>query len=327
MQAALNAVNDGVNKIVASHPLESTDAQGAVTDVQLDVDFQTTATFSTPLAASSGVLQAGGSLALEVKLAFQVAIGADFDPVSHAATFYLNSNKTDQLVVTANITGTNLNAAVKLGFIDVQAGGGAAMLGAQVTAAMIDPNSDGRLTLAELNQGALSSLVQTSVSANPAPSLSMSVTSSLLPAAQPVTLHWSDVNDPSSVSVDPSSSTAYQGLSKLAPSVITSGLTQLSTWAQGLADQNLLGRHLPLVGRQLADDLNLSGLLQKDLVTQLGSYDSVDALLAKLQSAGDLSNAVQRLDDSQRNYSIRSICASAFRPTCRSTWGSTAPSR
>ena len=269
-----------------------------------DLVFQSTRNQSVPInlsRSSADIELEVGDLAtvdLGATLNFDFSFGFD----TSASKFFI---RVDQLSADAVLDVPGLNFDLRLGFIDVGVQNATAKLNASSAITVIDPDdADGKgyLTVSDLEKP-LASWVTPMLSGTA--SMSIPITSNLIPGEQTLGLSWADVSQPTNVTPDFSGlENAYQALAYLKPDTFISGLTDFSTWADFLNDENLLGRSLPLIGTQLTDVIDLSGLLNNRLVTGVGSFDSIETLATRLSQVGGMSNVVTTLTGEELRYTF-----------------------
>lgn len=179
--ASLSDLQAGLSTI----PGITVSAQRDILDrLELDVRMKLSTKVDVPLnPAFGGVdLAATGSVSLDVKLDFQLTLGATWD--SNAAVAYVGATG-ESLQVSATVSGGTLAAAARLGFTDVALSGFAPTFGAAYGFDLLDPGAggsfDGRITTAELFGTPVATLVKGSLAATQTATFSASMTSSLVP--------------------------------------------------------------------------------------------------------------------------------------------------
>src|SRR5262249_60161438 len=109
---------------------------------------------------------------------FGVNLGSGVAPLDR---FFLRPGP---LVLSADVNATAINAGLNLGFLQANVGGGTIQLDTKLSAAINDPNHDGQVTLGELLNTPLGSLVNvTAPAASPDVNLPLQATAGQAPTA------------------------------------------------------------------------------------------------------------------------------------------------
>ncbi len=235
-------------------------------------------------------LSFSGSLDVTVSLDFQMDVGAVWTGTE--AVFYVDASD-ETLHVDATIAGSDLAAAARLGFADIQIEPSSDVaLHGRFTVDLLDPGvsaageAAGHVTLGELATTPTASLVDADLShVGDAPSMGLDVTSSLFGGTQSVDVTWTDIADPSGINVD-IDLPDLADLAEIGADLFTDGLGGLAGFAgiEGLFGGSFLGRSLPLIGSALATNANLGDMLSDVLDTISG-----------FQTAGGLESALAGL--------------------------------
>ncbi|HZL38153.1 MAG TPA: right-handed parallel beta-helix repeat-containing protein, partial [Tepidisphaeraceae bacterium] len=277
-------------------------------DLELDVHFNSTSTQTIPLNATdpSANFSVAGSLSLSTTLDFTLTIGAYWDTPSNSAVFYVGGSG-DQLNINSTATGSTLNANAQLGFASLSISNGSVTFAPAFAMTLNDVDSDGKLTLNELNNTSLPSLVNTTLS-GPAAALSATVSSSVLPTPVNLSFNWANLAAPTAVTsnltTDPTLAD-YNGLSQLTGSIVSGDLTGFTNWTTNIASSPLLlDAGVPILHQNLSNALNLPALLQNLLVSQVGTFTDLDQVRTRLASEAGLSNVTTSVSNHDLLFSV-----------------------
>jgi len=277
-------------------------------DYIFTLDFQDGNSTSRPLSLGpsndniDAVVSGSANVDLDVAVDFSFAFGINLPGVDAASAdaFFI---QVASLTATGSVSASNLNFNLRLGFVDAAVTNGSATLNGSVTVGLTDPNPDGRITQAEFTGTPLATLVSTSLSGSAAVSLPLTVD---LPGmgSQTLTLDWADVSQPDAITTNLGSLGDLASLENLTPAVLTGGFSDFAGWADLLNNVFMLGRPLPIIGTQVADTLNIQSYLNTRLITQVGSFNSAQALEAALEAVADLSGVDAQVSNGELTFAL-----------------------
>ena len=182
-------------------------------DIEIDFQHTTTASTSGAINAAFGLpITLPGTIDAAVSLTESLTLGAYWDNTTSSPVFYVdtsNSSLNATVTATAHVNGTGAS----LGFVTLVINGATANLNAAFSMSL-NPQPPvnasepaGRLTLDQLNNTPLSSLVSTQLTSTAPTTLALQIHTPLSSSASNISFSWPDITNPtnvtSSLSSDP----------------------------------------------------------------------------------------------------------------------------
>ena len=187
---------------------------------------------------------------------------------------------------------SNVDASARFGFLSVEVVDGSLSANATLSLSLNDPNaSDGYITIQELldGLGSLGTFLQASVSGTATVSLPLSIPFlGVTPSTDTtLTLDWSDISDPSTISVQlPPDLLHLPDFTHMDAGTFVSLLGQIANWLDSFR-QGFSGTDIPFVGDALDQVLKFADLFQNTLLYDDGGdgIDGSDKLIADINAA------------------------------------------
>src|SRR6185437_6595561 len=262
------------------------------TDLQFHLHLGGSISQSYPLNLSLGSslnlanLSTNGQITANLSTTTDVTFGLD----TGTGNFYMLSSAQagkPLFTATANVS-TTINADASLGFLGVHITNGTASLSnAGVTVNLTDPNtsnSTGIITSDELTTTSITSLLSAAVTGSASLSLPLSTTlASLSSNDGTLSASWSNITDPSTLSVDTSQIQSFFNFNSITPQMVLQGLAAIPGFLNSLAGSSGLGKNLAFIGSNLSSVISLGNQFQ-NYINSLGSITTVQGLQQRLQS-------------------------------------------